>query len=623
MIILKKIYTTLIIIFRGFLWLFFGGNVRKFSKIWSAYKYGGLRLCWYRAIEKFSEVNIRYDHKSNQLSRSQSDFLAKQFKKKPLISIVTPVYKVETKWLEKCIDSVIGQYYENWELILVDDASESENIKQVMKDRASRDQRVKIFFREQNSGIAGATNFGIAQIKGDYIGFLDHDDELTLDALTWIIWAINKNPEGLWFYSDEDKVSEKDGYYGPHFKPDFSKECILSNMFTCHFSVYSSEIIRKVNGIRLGFDGAQDHDLALRISEIVPQHKVVHIPRVLYHWRAIPGSAAMFTEEKPKAPASGRKAVEDALERRKLKGIVTSNKICPTLYQIEFQPNNYPDVTIIIPTRNSLALLEKCIESIRNHTKYPNFKILVIDNQSDDKKFLEYIRDEQSRSALDVIKYDKPFNHSDMNNIAVNSVKSELIVFMNNDIEIISDNWLEQLVATVNSDESVACAGCLLVYENNTVQHGGIVLGIHGLAGHSHQYLYSDSPGYNCRLLAFQEMSVVTAALMIIKKTVFEKIGGFSIQKYPTVLNDVDLCLRFRKAGYRCLYNPMVKAYHHESRTRPISDTEHKYRARFKEDYGNILAYDPFYNPNLSLNHNTFYSLRDFPVSEQIPELKK
>ncbi len=623
MTFIKKIFLKFLIVIRGFIWLVFGGNVKKFSKIWAAYKFGGLRFCWYRAVEKFSESNIKYDHKVNQLSREESESLINQSEKNPLISIVTPVYKVETKWLEKCIDSIVKQHYENWELILVDDASDSEDIKHTMTSKSKRDDRIKIFFKDQNSGIAGATNFGIEKAKGDFIGFLDHDDELTPDALTWIVWAINKHPEALWFYSDEDKVSVKEKYYGPHFKPDFSRECLLSNMFTCHFSVYSSEIIKEVNGLRLGFDGAQDHDLALRLSEIVPQNKVIHIPRVLYHWRAIPGSAAMFIEEKPKAPESGRKAVRDALERRNLKGIVTSNKICPTLYQIEFQPVTFPEVTIIIPTRNSLSLVEKCLNSLKTHTKYPNYNIIIIDNHSDDEKFLEYLRMEESQSAIKVIKYDKPFNHSEMNNIAVKSVNSDLIVFMNNDIEIISENWLEQLVAVVTIDDTIACTGCLLIYENMTVQHGGIILGLHGLAGHSHQYTYSLTPGYNCRLMAVQEMSAVTAALMILKKSAFESIGGFDSQRYPTLLNDVDLCLRFRKAGFRCLYNPMVKAYHYESRTRPIRAEEHKYREMFKMQYSELLQYDPFYNPNLSLNNLKFYGLRDFPVSEQIKKPAK
>ncbi len=622
MIIIKKIYTSFLIIIRGFVWFVFGGNVRKFSKIWSAFKYGGLRFCCRRAVEKFGENKIEYDHENNQLSRRQSEFLIVRFKNKPLISIITPVYKIDTKWLNKCIRSVFRQHCENWELILVDDASNSDIIKQAMKQWASKDERIKIYFLNQNSGIAGATNFGIAQAKGDYIGFLDHDDELTPDALTWIVWAINKNPQALWFYSDEDIITSSGKCHAPHLKPDFSPELLLSMMFTCHFSVYSSKVVSQVNGIRLGFDGSQDHDFALRMSEIVPQNKVVHIPRVLYHWRAIPGSAAMFIEEKPKAPASGRKAVRDALERRNIKGIVTSNEICPTLYQIELQPSSYPEVTIIIPTKNSLNLMKKCLDSIKKHTKYPNYNILVIDNQSGDKEFLEYIHKQETKGHLKVMKYNKPFNHSDMNNIAVQSVSSELVVFMNNDIEIISDNWLEQLVATINLDKSVACAGCLLVYKNDTVQHGGIILGLHGLAGHSHQYLTTETPGYQCRLKALQEMSAVTAALMIVKKSVFEEICGFRDDKYPTSYNDVDLCLRFRKAGYRCLYNPMVKAYHYETKTRSIKANEYKYRAEFIREYKDVLLNDPFYNLNLSRSNQTFYDLREFQILEQIPELK-
>ncbi len=618
---IRKICLFFKVLFHGIIWLFFGRNVRKFLKIWSTYKYGGIRLCWERAKEKFRTIYYPYDHKRNQLTDTQSDFLFKKFKKKPLISIITPVYRIDTKWLEKCINSVAEQHYSNWELILVDDASGRADIEELLKSRASQDERIIVVTLERNSGIAAATNFGIQHAKGEFIGFLDHDDELTPDALTWIIWAVNKYPEALWFYSDEDKISPKDKCYGPHFKPDFSPELLLSNMFTCHFSVYSTRIINQVKGIRLGFDGAQDHDLALRVSEIVPANKIIHIPRILYHWRSIPGSAALFTGEKPKAPESGRKAVREALERRNLKGSVTSNKICPTLYQIEFQPQNYPDVSIIIPTRNSLSLLRKCLDSLRVKTNYPNYEVIVIDNQSSEPKFLEYIRQQQSDGLIKVIRYDKPFNHSEMNNIAVKSVNSELVVFMNNDIEIITDNWLEQLVATVTLEKNLACVGCLLLYGNKTVQHGGIILGIHGLAGHSHQYIYGELPGYNCRLQALQEISAVTAALLIVKKSAFEKVGGFLSNKYPTLLNDVDLCLRFRKEGFRCLYNPMVRAYHHESKTRPIKAKDLEYREIFRKEYCGILQNDPFYNPSLSLDNQVFEGFRAFSPEEQIPEL--
>jgi GT2 family glycosyltransferase len=531
------------------------------------------------------------------------------------------VYKIERKWLEKCICSVVCQHYRNWELILVDDDSRRDEIKQYMNMWAMRDNRIHVHCLEKNCGIAGATNFGIKQARGEFIGFLDHDDELTPDALTWVVWALNKHPDALWFYSDEDKISPSGEYHAPHFKPDFSPELLLSNMYTCHFSVYSARILNEVGGIRQGFEGSQDHDLALRISEIVQKDQVVHIPRIIYHWRAIPGSAALSINEKPIAPKSGRKAVEEALKRRNLKGYVKSNKLCPTLYQITLQPTSFPKVSIIIPTKNSLSILKKCLNSLRNHTNYPNYEIVVIDNQSNAKSFLKFITEEQSKGLIKVIKYDKPFNHSDMNNITIKNTDSDFVVFMNNDIEIISDNWLEQFVATINIDKFVACVGALLLYPNGMVQHGGIVLGINGTAGHAHKYMYGKDLGYNCRLHALQETSGVTAALMFVRSSAFKHIGGFNSDRYPVLYNDVDLCIRFRQRGFRCLYNPMVKAIHYESRTRLITTKELIYRDRLRQDYPETLNRDPFYNPNLSLDNEQFKGYRPFPIEEELLEL--
>ena len=606
----------------GLHWLFFGSGRGKIKKVWWTYKFGGLKLCWELAVAKFSNIYHTYDNLINQLSSSQSDFLIERFKEKPLISIITPVYKINTKWLNKCIKSVFAQHYKNWELILVDDASERDDIEQVIKRWMSRDKRIKAHYLKENSGIAIATNFGIKHANGDFIGFLDHDDELTPDALTWIIWAVNKNPQALWFYSDEDKISTGSKCDTPYFKPDFSPELLLSNMFTCHFSVYSSEIIRKVNGLRSGFDGAQDHDMALRLSEIVPRDKVIHIPRILYHWRQLKESTASGGQAKPAAAIAGRKAVTEALQRRNIKAEVTSHKIHPTFYQITFFPTEFSEVSIIIPTKNSLSLVKQCINSIKSHTSYPNYKIIIIDNQSDDIELLDYLKEKESENILKVIKYNKPFNHSDMNNIAVQSVSSELVVFMNNDIEIITDNWLEQLVATVNLDDTVACVGCLLLFKDMTVQHSGIILGINSVAGHAHRDLPVSTGGYFGRLSALQEMSGVTAACSIMRRSAFEDVGGFNAEKFPTSFNDVDLSIRLRKNGYRILYNPMVQAFHYESKTRPLERNEIMYRQNIRDDHLEIIDNDPFYNPNLPLGNEQFSGFRPFPPEEQIIELK-
>jgi len=618
---LKSMIKASLILTHSIYWLFFGPNRKRMAKIWVTYKAGGLGLCWHRAVEYFASEKYLYDPYRNQLSIQQSKYIFENCPDKPMISIVVPVYKVSPKWVDRCIDSVCCQHYRNWELILVDDASDSQQLTELMHSRALKDERIRMYALKENSGIAVATNFGLKQAMGKFVGFLDHDDELTPDALTWIIWAINKHPQAQWFYSDEDKISEDGCCHSPCFKPDFSPELLLANMYTCHLSVYSRQILNEAGGLRQGFEGAQDHDLALRISEIVPKERIVHIPRVLYHWRIISGSAAMYIGEKPLAPIAGRKAVEQALARRNIQGEVTSNKLCPTLYQIKLKPAKFPKVSIIIPTKDSLLLLKRCLESLRKYTDYLNYEIIVVDNQSNDISFFKYIKEEQLERNVKIIKYDKSFNHSDINNTAVKSTDSEFIVFMNNDIEIISDNWLDQLVASIDMDESIGVVGGLLIFPNGKTQHGGIILGLNGVAGHSHKYVHSQTLGYCRRLHSLQEFSGITAALSIVRKSAFEAVGGFRAGRYPMSFNDADFCIRLRKHGFRCIYNPMIHAIHHESKTRFVSKDELSYRRRLTEDYPEMLFADPFYNPNLALNNEQFRGFRQFLVEEQIPEL--
>jgi len=612
-----------VVFVRSIYWLFVGPQRRKFTKVVATYKFGGVRLCWHRAIERFgiSRGNFRYEASRNQLSRPQSEYVISNCPNKPLFSIIVPVHKVASKWLDKCIRSVVNQHYTNWELILVDDASQRQNLRRLMDKWASEDKRIQVYYLEENSGIAGATNFGIKQAKGKFIGFLDHDDELTPDALTWVTWALNKNPDALWFYSDEDLITKTGKCHSPHFKPDFSPELLLSNMYTCHFSVYSADILNAIGGLQYGLDGSQDHDLALRLSEIVPREKIIHIPRVLYHWRQIPTSAASGVEAKPEAAPAGRKAVAEALKRRNLKGNVTSYGLCPTIYKIEFEPSEFPKASIIIPTKNGLSLIRKCIESARKYTNYPNFEIIVVNNASDDLNFLKYIKEEESKNKIKTIFYDKPFNHSEMNNIAVKATDSEFVIFMNNDIEITSEKWLEQLIAVTELDESIAVVGGVLLYPNGMVQHGGMILGLYGTAGHAHKYVYSGLPGYLGRLHTIQEMSGITAALALVRRSCFEDIGGFDSKRYPTLYNDVDMCVRLRKRGYRCIYNPMVRAIHYESKTRSVNSEDLVYKQRLASDYAEMLNTEPFYNPNLALNNEQFHGYRAFPVEDQIPEL--
>jgi len=578
-------------------------------------------LCWHCMVDRFNARDLSYDPFRNQLSNSQSKYILKKSTFKPLFSIVVPVHRVACEWLKKCISSVVNQHYREWELILVDDASQKCDLTQLIDSWVLRDNRIRSYCLMKNLGIAGATNFGIRQAKGQFIAFLDHDDELTPDALTWVTYALNKDPDALWLYSDEDLISMAGKCHDPHFKPNFSPEFLLSNMYTCHLSVYSSEMIAKVGGLRDGFDCSQDHDLALRLSEIIPKGRIIHIPRVLYHWREVLGSTAMGIEAKPKAPSAGRKAVAEALQRRNLKGKVSSYELCSTIYRIEFEPSEFPKISVIIPTKNGLSLIKKCIDSVRRCTNYPNFEIVVINNASDDPRLLEYLTNEQSENRIKILHYNKPFNHSEMNNIAVDSVDSEFVLFVNNDIEIISEKWLEQLVAITELDQSIGVVGGLLLYPDGQVQHGGVILGLYGTAGHAHKYIFNGLPGYLGRLHTLQEVSGITAALALVRRSSFKHISGFDSNRYPTLYNDVDLCIRLRKEGYRCIYNPMVRAIHYETKTRPVNSEELVYKQRLASDYAEILNRDPFYNPNLALNNEQFRGFRRFPIEDQIPEL--
>ncbi len=599
-----------------------GGLGQKLRSTAAVYKAGGIRSCWRQAVEGFRREQqiLAYRH-SNELSAAQSRYLLEHCPRKPLFSIVVPVYRVKGTWLNRCIQSLADQHYANWELIVVDDASQREDLRELIDDWSSRDERIRAFYLERNEGIAGATNFGIKQARGEFIGFVDHDDELTPDALTWMTHMLNEQPEALWLYSDEDLMSTSGRCHSPHFKPDFSPEFLLSNMFTCHFSVYSAEILQQSGGLRSGLDGSQDHDLALRLSEIVPRETIVHIPRVLYHWRVIPGSTAKGITAKPAAPAAGRQAVRDALERRNLKGTVTSHEVCETMYQIEFAPRSSPRVSIIIPVMKSPKLVEKCIASARRHTEYQNYEIVVVRSGSGNAPLPDSSRGDGAAGTMRMLEHRRAGGYSAMNNVAVASADSPFVVFMHDDVEIVSDRWLEQLIAVAELDESIAVVAGLLLYRDGTVQHGGTILGCCGGAGTAHKNMYAGLPGYFGRLHALQEMSGVTAALALVRRSSFQRVGGFNADRYPGAYNDVDLCIRLRKNGFRCIYNPMVRGVHDEREGDFLGSGGYVYRNRLAGEHAAVLDDDPFYNRNLGLDGEPFQGYRPFPVEEQIPLL--
>ncbi len=614
---MKNGITYILIFIRAVSWLFFSPNPRRFANVWITYKAGGLHACFIRAIDSFSDINRTYRPCQNELTSLQSEYLFSQCSRKPLISILLPLSDAtSSNYLKKSIISVQSQHYKNFELIFVqqNDCLQPKT-KQLVEATIRNDNRFYLCHSPLKTPGA-RLNCGLKKAMGQFTTFLNPYDELSPDALSWFTWTLNTHPNAVWFYSDEDRISSRGKFSSPNFKPDFSAELLLSFMFTDNMSIYSADILSKINGFTENSDLDIYHDIALRLSEIILPEKIIHIPRILYHRRR----SGLLAENRS-APKTGSKAVWKAMARRSLKGQVATHKLCPTLYQIKFEPVSTPKVSILIPTRNCLELLRRCILLLRNHTHYANYEIVIIDNRSNDPALHQYLRHEQSKNLFNVISYDKPFNHSDMNNLAVRSVDSDFVVFMNDDIEIVSNNWLEQFVATMQLDKSIANVGALLLYPDGIVQHGGMIMGIKGIAGHAHKYMRTKTLGYNKRLFALQELSGVTSAFSFVRTSAFKEISGYNAERYPTSFNDVDLCIRLRKYGFRCIYNPMVRAIHHESRTRPITKDEFVFRRRLTEDHSYILCRDPFYNPNLTLHNEQFKGFRPFPIEEQIPEL--
>ncbi|MES9992465.1 MAG: glycosyltransferase [Candidatus Thiodiazotropha sp.] len=525
----------------------------------------------------------------------------------PLISILMPVYNVAEVWLRAAIKSVLKQSYTRWELCIADDASTKPHIKRVLDEYTHRYKQIKVIYREKNGHIAAATNSALTLATGDFVGLMDHDDVLTPYALFFVAQEIILHPQAELIYSDEDKLNAEGVRFDHYFKPDFNPDLMRSHNMICHFGVYRRELLERVGGIREGFDGAQDYDLALRcLRELDVRSQVRHIPWILYHWRAIPESTASGVEVKSYALEAAIRAVEDDLRARKIDAEVTESELISGMIRVRYElPGSLPLVSIIIPTRNGESLLRQCIESIQSKTSYSNYEIVVVDNQSDDDKTLDYLQQLNRESNIEVLSYDKPFNFSAINNFAAGLAKGELLCFMNDDIEIINQDWLGEMVSHALRPE-IGAVGAKLWYPDGRLQHGGVVLGLGGVAGHAMKYSVNTEKGYMGRSVLIQNYTAVTAACMLLRRDVFDAVSGFDSENLAVAFNDVDLCIRIYQSGYYNLWTPYAEMYHHESASRGAEDTPEKQR-RFTleaeymlEKYGPLLERDPAYNPNLT-----------------------
>lgn len=531
------------------------------------------------------------------------------FPYEPLISIVIPLYNTPLQYLEELLASVTGQTYTNWQLCFAD-GSPNDAIKEFLEKKYKKETRITYKKLEKNGGISENTNAGLKLARGEFIMLSDHDDVLELNALYEIVKAINSDSKPDIIYTDEDKVT-MDGreYFDPHFKPDFNWDLFRSNNYICHIFVAARSIIEDIGEFRSEYDGAQDFDFILRCCE--KAKSIYHIPKVLYHWRSHPNSTAGNPASKMYAYENGRKAVEAHYERMHLKAEVTMTPYWGR-YRTRLLVEGAPLVSIIIPNKDHIDDLDRCLRSVYEKSTYQNFEVIVVENNSTEKEtFAYYVQAEQARKNLKVLYWKKHFNYAAINNFGVKHARGEYLLFLNNDVEVITPGWIEEMLGYCQRSD-VGAVGAKLYYPNDTVQHAGVVIGMgaDGAAGHVFYGVGRNLFTYGGRANSTQDISAVTAACMMVKKSVHDEIRGFD-EKFEVAFNDVDYCLRVRETGLLVVFHAFAELYHHESRSRGMEDTEEKKQRfereaqLFRERWKGLLEQgDPYYNPNLTLKHS-------------------
>lgn len=556
----------------------------------------------------YGEWVNRYDN----ITQDVHELLVKQTRKlkfRPLISVVMPTYNPKPEWLVAAIESVRAQVYPNWELCIADDCSTDPAIHEILQRYAGQDNRIKVVLRTANGHISAASNSALELATGEWIALLDHDDLITPHALFWVAREINEHPDAGLIYSDEDKINDQGTRHNPYFKCDWNRDLFFSHNLITHLGVYRASLVKQLGGFRLGYEGSQDYDLAIRCIENLSDPQIRHIPRVLYHWRIHEASTAGSGDAKPYALIAAEKALNDHFART---GVAAKVESIGYEYRVKYTlPDPPPLVSLIIPTRNAHKLVQQCIDSVLEKSTYPNYEILLVDNGSDNPKSLAYFRSLEKNPRIRVIRDERPFNFSALNNLAAAQARGQVLCLLNNDIEVIAPDWLTEMVSLA-LQSSIGAVGAKLRYPNGDLQHGGVILGLGGVAGHSHKHLSEKSGGYFSRANLIQSYSAVTAACLVIRKEIYDALGGLDEKNLRIAFNDVDFCLRIREAGYRNVWTPYAELYHHESATRGYEDNPEKV-ARFtreasymKNRWGDALYNDPAYSPNLTLKHEDF-----------------
>ena len=523
----------------------------------------------------------------------------------PTISVVLPVYNTDEHFLRAAIDSVLEQTYPQWQLCIADDCSTAPHVQRILSEYAERDARINVVYRDNNGHISEASNSALALATGDWVALLDHDDCLHKMALYFVAEAIGVNPNASLIYSDEDKVDQSNDRYDPYFKCDYNYELLLAHNMVCHLAVFRRSLIDEIGGFRKGFEGAQDYDLVLRATERVTADQVVHIPRVLYHWRAHRGSTASTVDAKPYSAEAARRAVAEHLRRRGVQATVVPAPDAPAMNRVKYAlPVVAPKVSIVICTRDRADLLASCVDSIIERSTYRNYEVLIVDNGSTEEATFRLFNRLPSEHFR-ILRDESAFNFSALNNRAVQAADGEYICLLNNDIEIMTPNWIEEMLS-FSIQPGVGAVGARLWYPGGGLQHAGVILGLVGVANHVHRNLRRGDLGYFGRAALHQSFSAVTGAALMIKKSIYQEVGGLD-EKLQVTFNDIDFCLRVRAAGYRNVWTPYAEMIHHESATRGY-DVAPDQRARaeqesllMKQRWGDLLRRDPAYSLNLSI----------------------
>ena len=569
------------------------------------------RLLAKRPLQRYATWIAMYDtlHPEDRAAiRADAEALSY----KPLVSVVMPVYDAPIEFLRQALDSVLEQLYPHWELCVADDCSPNPEILRVLTTYQHKDSRIKVVHRDQTGNISAASNSALALATGEFVALMDHDDVLPGHALYMVAVELNRHPDADIVYSDEDKIDGSNIRYGAYFKSDWNPDLMRGQNLISHLGVYRRSLLESIGGFRLGYEGSQDYDLALRTVERTTPERIRHIPHVLYHWRVFSQSGSFSSSDLPRATRAARQAVQDHLDRLGTAATVGPAPGLDSYSRVTYRlPAVPPPVTLIVPTRDRVDLLRQCVGGLIEQTDYPDLDVIIVDNGSREVETLAYFASLEGESRVKILPFDREFNYSAINNFAVEQARGSVIGLINNDIQVIEPGWLKEMVSHAVRPE-VGAVGAKLLYADERVQHAGVITGIHGVANHAHKFSPRQHVGYFGRLVLTQEFSCVTAACLVMRKAVYEEVGGLDETNLPVSFNDIDLCLRIRQKGYLVVWTPHAELYHLESVSRgrdthPDGAERAAREVRYmKECWGESLLCDPYYSPNLTLDDVNF-----------------